>query len=76
MPVVGIFAQRARHRPNPIGVTTVAIDRLAGDSVYVRGLDAIDGTPVLDVKPHVRAFDSPLEPTEPEWMGRLMEGYF
>ena len=76
MPVVGIFAQRARHRPNPIGVTTVAIDRLAGDSVYVRGLDAIDGTPVLDVKPHVRAFDSPLEPTEPEWMGRLMEGCF
>jgi len=41
------------REPNPIGVTTVAIDRLAGDSVYVRGLDAIGGTPVLDVKPHV-----------------------
>ncbi len=54
----------------------MAIDRLAEDSVYVRGLDAIDGTPVLDIKPHIRAFDSPLEPTEPEWMGRLMEGYF
>jgi len=76
MPLVGIFAQRARHRPNRIGVTTVAIDRLTGDSVYVRGLDAIDGTPVLDIKPHVRAFDSPAEPTQPEWMGRLMEGYF
>jgi hypothetical protein len=61
---------------NPIGVTTVAIDRLAEDSVYVRGLDAIDGTRVLGIKPHVRAFDSPPEATEPEWMGRLQSGCF
>jgi len=76
MPVVGIFAQRARHRPNPIGITTVELKRVEGASLFVRGLDAIDGTPVLDVKPHVPEFDSPPHPRVPEWVERLMEGYF
>jgi tRNA (adenine37-N6)-methyltransferase len=76
VPLVGIFAQRARHRPNPIGVTTVQIERIERGSVHVRGLDAIDGTPVLDIKPHVVAYDSPSNPREPEWMGTLMRGYF
>lgn len=76
MPLVGIFAQRARHRPNPIGVSTVRIERVSGASIHVRGLDAIDGTPVLDVKPHVQAFDSPAQSTEPEWVKRLMLDYF
>lgn len=76
MPLAGIFAQRARHRPNPIGSTTVALDRVEGSSVFVRGLDAIDGTPVLDLKPHVPAFDSPSSARQPEWMLRLMRGYF
>ena len=76
MPALGIFAQRARHRPNPIGVTTVAIDRIEGASLFVRGLDAIDGTPVLDLKPHVPIYDSPGTPRVPEWVGRLMAGYF
>ncbi len=54
--------------------TTVAIERIA--SVFVRGLDAIDGTPVLDIKPHVAAYDSPRETREPEWIRRLRRGYF
>ena len=76
MPLVGAFAQRSRHRPNPIGVTTAELKRLEGASLFVRGLDAIDGTPVLDVKPHVPAFDSPGHVRVPDWMSRLMEGYF
>jgi len=76
LPLVGIFAQRARHRPNPIGITTVRIERLERGTLIVRGLDAIDGTPVLDVKPHVPVFDAPARPRVPEWMDRLMAGYF
>jgi len=76
LPRVGIFAQRARHRPNPIGITTVRIERVERGTLVVRGLDAIDGTPVLDVKPHVPAFDAPAHPRVPEWMERLMTGYF
>ena len=76
MPLLGIFAQRARHRPNPIGTTTVRIESVTGSSLFVRGLDAIDGTPVLDIKPHVPVFDAPEAPTVPGWMGRLMRGYF
>jgi tRNA (adenine37-N6)-methyltransferase len=76
MPELGIFAQRARHRPNAIGVSVVAIVSVEADALVVRGLDAIDGTPVLDIKPHVRAFDAPPVSAEPEWIGRLMAGYF
>ena len=76
LPLVGIFAQRARHRPSPIGVTTVRIERVERGSLAVRGLDAIEGTPVLDLKPHVPAFDAPAKPRVPEWMDRLMDGYF
>jgi tRNA-Thr(GGU) m(6)t(6)A37 methyltransferase TsaA len=76
MPLVGIFSQRAKHRPNPIGVTTVPVVKVSGQSLFVRGLDAIDGTPVLDIKPHAPAFDAPSEPRVPEWLDRLMCGYF
>ncbi len=76
MPEVGIFAQRAKHRPNPIGITTVEIVGVKGNILTVRGLDAIDGTPVLDIKPYVPAFDRAEEATMPEWMTRLMQGYF
>jgi tRNA-Thr(GGU) m(6)t(6)A37 methyltransferase TsaA len=76
MPEAGIFAQRAKHRPNPVGVTTVAIERVFGDTLVVRGLDAVDGTPVLDVKPHFPAFDAPGDPRVPAWVDRLMAGYF
>ena len=57
MPELGIFAQRARHRPNPIGITTVKLLRRERNRVYVQGLDAINGTPILDIipkEPHQR----------------------
>ncbi|WP_436793994.1 SAM-dependent methyltransferase [Actinospongicola halichondriae] len=75
-PLVGIFAQRAKARPNRIGVSTCELVAVDGLDVHVRGLDAIDGTPVLDIKPHVAEF-GPRTPTrQPEWIGELMQGYW
>ena len=52
MPTVGIFATRAPVRPNPIGLTLVELVRREGNVLFVKGLDALDGTPVLDIKPY------------------------
>jgi tRNA-Thr(GGU) m(6)t(6)A37 methyltransferase TsaA len=76
MPEAGIFAQRARHRPNPIGITAVRLLGREGNVVRVRGLDAIDGTPVLDIKPYVPVYDRVGDAVVPAWMDALMEGYF
>ncbi len=76
MPELGVFAQRARMRPNPVGITTCEIVRLEPGRLVVRGLDAVDGTPVLDLKPYVPAFDRRDDARVPEWMDRLMQGYF
>ena len=76
MPQVGIFAQRAKDRPNPIGITVVPLVAVEADGIRVRGLDAIDGTPVLDVKPYFAEFDSAAESRSPKWVGELMKGYF
>jgi tRNA-Thr(GGU) m(6)t(6)A37 methyltransferase TsaA len=76
MPEVGIFAQRAKHRPNPIGLTAVPLLSVEGSVLTVRGLDAIDGSPVLDIKPYFAAFDRVDDATQPEWVNRLMQGYF
>ena len=76
MPEIGIFAQRARHRPNPIGVTAVRLLRRDKNRLVVQGLDAINGTPVVDVKPYVPQFDTVESPRVPEWVARLMVNYF
>ncbi len=76
MPEVGIFAQRARHRPNPIGLTAVRLVKVQGDTLTVQGLDAINGTPILDIKPYVPDFDRIDEPKVPGWMKELLKGYF
>jgi tRNA-Thr(GGU) m(6)t(6)A37 methyltransferase TsaA len=76
MPLTGIFSQRARHRPNPIGITSVNIVALEGAVLRVKGLDAIDGTPVLDIKPYVPRFDLKTGARTPEWIERLMADYF
>lgn len=76
MPVLGVFAQRARHRPNAIGVTAVELLGVEKNRVKVRDLDAIDGTPVLDLKPYLPAFDCRANARIPRWVERLMEGYF
>jgi tRNA (adenine37-N6)-methyltransferase len=76
MPLVGIFAQRARHRPNPIGVTSARLLSAAAGTLRVQGLDAIDGTPVLDIKPYFPQYDCRADASRPEWVDRLMAGYF
>ncbi|MBI5099541.1 MAG: tRNA (N6-threonylcarbamoyladenosine(37)-N6)-methyltransferase TrmO [Nitrospirae bacterium] len=76
MPEVGIFAQRAKDRPNPLGVTAVSIAGVQSGVLVVRGLDAIDGTPVVDVKPYYPAYDRVKSAIVPDWVDRLMEGYF
>ncbi len=76
MPVLGVFAQRARHRPNAIGVTMVELLGVENNKIKVRDLDAIDGTPVLDIKPYLPAFDCRPNARIPSWVERLMEGYF
>ena len=75
-PEVGILAQRAKARPNRLGVTTCDLVAVDGLRLTVRGLDAIDGTPVLDVKPHMRGFAPRGEVREPQWATELMDGYW
>src|SRR5579871_2867597 len=75
-PKVGIFAQRGKNRPNRIGTTICRIERVEGLRLHVSGLDAIDGTPVLDVKPWVREFGPRGDVRQPAWMGELMAGYW
>jgi tRNA (Thr-GGU) A37 N-methylase len=73
---VGIFAQRARARPNRLGTTIVRIISCEGARLRVRGLDAIDGTPVLDIKPVMAEF-LPREPVrQPAWSTELMADYW
>ncbi len=75
-PLVGIFAQRGKARPNRIGLTRATIVAVEGRVLRVRGLDAIDGTPVLDVKPWMDEF-APIGATrQPAWAGELMRDYF
>ena len=54
----GLFATRSPHRPNPIGMSVVALESISGLTLHVRGLDILDGTPVLDIKPYVAYADS------------------
>ena len=55
----GLFATRAPRRPNPIGLSVVEIESVSGTEVTVNGIDVVDGTPLLDIKPYVPAFDRP-----------------
>jgi tRNA-Thr(GGU) m(6)t(6)A37 methyltransferase TsaA len=75
-PEVGIFAQRAKNRPNRLGVTTCAIEGVDGRRIMVRGLDAIDGTPVLDLKPYMVEFAARGAVRQPPWSTELMRDYW
>ena len=57
----GVFSTRAPQRPNPIGLSVVAIESVTGRELTVRGIDVVDGTPLLDIKPFVPEFDTPSE---------------
>ena len=54
----GLFATRAPKRPNPIGLSTVRLDRIENGNLHVRNVDILDGTPLLDIKPYVPEFDN------------------
>jgi tRNA-Thr(GGU) m(6)t(6)A37 methyltransferase TsaA len=75
-PKVGIFAQRSKSRPNRIGVCVCRLERADGLTLHVRGLDAIDGTPVLDIKPVMKGFLPRGEIREPDWAGEIMREYW
>jgi tRNA (adenine37-N6)-methyltransferase len=75
-PAVGIFAQRGKNRPNRIGSTICRVVRVESRKLFVRELDAIDGTPVLDIKPVMAEF-LPREPVkQPAWSRELMREYW
>ena len=63
-------------RPNRLGLTTCELIGVDGHDLLVRGLDAIDGTPVLDIKPYVTEFRPRGAVTQPAWISELMAGYW
>ncbi|WP_433890083.1 SAM-dependent methyltransferase [Streptomyces sp. CA-111067] len=75
LPPVGIFAGRGPRRPNRIGVTVCAIDAVNGRELTVTGLDAVSGTPVIDLKPAMVEF-APTGITQPDWVTDMMSAYF
>ncbi|KAB2383583.1 SAM-dependent methyltransferase [Actinomadura montaniterrae] len=75
-PLVGIFAQRGKNRPNRIGVSRCRLLAVDGLRLEVAELDAIDGTPVLDVKPYMREFGPRGEVRQPAWSAELMAEYY
>ena len=75
-PEVGILAQRAKDRPNRIGVTVCQLRSAGGTTIEVAGLDAVEGTPVLDVKPYLTGFAPRGAVRQPAWAEELMAGYW
>ncbi len=75
-PEVGIYAQRKKDRPNAIGITIAALVKRTGNKIWVKYLDAIDGTPVLDIKPVLKEFLPAGEIKQPRWSVELMKDYW
>jgi tRNA-Thr(GGU) m(6)t(6)A37 methyltransferase TsaA len=75
-PRVGIFSQRGKDRPNHIGTTVCKIKGVSGRILQVEGLDAVDGTPVLDIKPWVAEFGPRDATFQPSWMSEMMDEYW
>ena len=75
-PAVGIFAQRGKNRPNRLGSTICRVVRREGRRLVVAELDAIDETPVIDLKPVMREFLPREAVRQPEWVGELMQAYW
>jgi len=75
-PNTGIFAQRKKDRPNRIGLSTVELLAHDGRTITVRRLDAVDGTPILEIKPVYREFRPQREIRQPEWVAELMKDYW
>ncbi|ALC85112.1 transcriptional regulator [Bacillus sp. FJAT-22090] len=75
-PKVGIFSQRGKNRPNKLGVTIVELVELKQRKLIVKGLDAINGTPIIDIKPVMKEFLPKGEVKQPEWSISLMDKYW
>jgi tRNA (Thr-GGU) A37 N-methylase len=75
-PLVGIFAQRGKNRPNRIGVSRCRLHSVDGLDLYVSGLDAVAGTPVLDIKPYMAEFGPRGEIRQPGWSTEIMRSYY
>ena len=75
-PKIGIFAQRGKNRPNRLGITMCRIVSVEGMTLNVEELDAIDGTPVIDIKPVMSGFQPRGEFREPQWALEIMEAYW
>ncbi len=75
-PEMGIFGQRKKDRPNHIGLCMIELLEHNGRAIKVKYLDAIDGTPVLDIKPVFREFNKRGETNQPEWVADLMKEYW
>jgi tRNA-Thr(GGU) m(6)t(6)A37 methyltransferase TsaA len=75
-PMTGIFATRKKDRPNHIGLTIVTFVKRVGKKIFVRNLDAIDGTPVLDIKPVIKEFLPDGEIRQPFWASEVMKNYW
>lgn len=75
-PLMGILAQRGKNRPNRLGVTICRVLSVEGSQLHVEGLDAINGTPVIDIKPVMREFLPRGEVRQPEWVSELMAAYW
>ncbi|WP_397538490.1 SAM-dependent methyltransferase [Rummeliibacillus pycnus] len=75
-PEVGIFAQRGKNRPNKLGATIVELLEVKDNQIIVKGLDAIDGTPIIDIKPVMKEFLPNGEVRQPTWAVSLMERYW
>lgn len=75
-PKVGIFSQRGKNRPNKLGVTIVELVELKQRKLIVKGLDAINGTPIIDIKPVMKEFLPKGEVKQPEWSVSLMDKYW
>jgi tRNA (adenine37-N6)-methyltransferase len=75
-PKIGIFAQRGKNRPNRLGATICEILSVKGTVLHLKGLDAIDGTPVIDIKPVMSGFQPRGALREPSWSKEIMETYW
>jgi tRNA (adenine37-N6)-methyltransferase len=75
-PLVGIFGQRKKDRPNTIGLSTVQLIAHNNRTITVKYLDAIDGTPILDIKPVFKEFQPQGDIKQPAWVSDLMKNYW
>lgn len=75
-PLVGIFAQRAKNRPNQLGSTIVKLVKIEGSQLFVQGLDCINKTPIIDIKPVMNECLPKGKVTQPKWSQDIMKKYW